>query len=67
MSFENNYLMNLGGNSLGIFRKLVDLIALLNKLKINIFLPIGKNREVRKIPMDNILIMLGHRLFKGVC
>ena len=65
MSSKYNYQFNSGGSSLGIFRKQVDLTTFLNKLKIDIFLPIGEKMEVRKLPMENALIMLGQRLLKG--
>ena len=67
MSSRDNYQLNSGGrggggggggSSPGIFRKQVDLTALLNKLKIDIFLPIGEKREVQKIPIENVLILL---------
>ena len=73
MNFRNNYLLNLGGgggggggggSSLGIFRKQVAFTTLLNRLQIDIFLPIGVKRKVQKITMKNVLILLGQRLLK---
>ena len=40
----------------------MDITALLNRLKINIFIPIGEKRELRKILIENALILLGQRL-----
>ena len=60
MSYEDNYILNSGGSSPRIFRKQVDLTALLNILKIDIFLlPIGEKKEVQKIPIKKVLILLG--------
>ena len=60
MSSEDNYQLNSGGISPRIFRKQVDLTALINGLKVDSFLlPIRDKREVIKILMENVLILLG--------
>ena len=66
MNFKGKYLLSSGGNSLGIFRKQVDLTAPLDKLKVDIFLPIGEKIELQKISMENVLILLEKWLLK-VC
>ena len=61
----DNYLLSSRGSSPGIFRKQVDLIAPLDRLKVDIFLPIGEKIELRKISMENVPLVLEQWLLKG--
>ena len=58
LDLQGNYLMSSGGSTLGIFRKQVDLTSFLDKLKVDIFLPIEERMELQQISVENVLILL---------
>ena len=55
---KRQFLMSSVGSTPRIFRKQVDLTALLDRLKVDISLPIGEKMELQKISMKNVLILL---------